>query len=96
VAIQYVFGEQDRPRAVVSLGPPLPAEPLAFLPALEAALGQGLARIDAYALGVTDGFELLLPGRRGRSEDSVGTRLLASLVRPLAHRRLQDREAFDG
>ena len=88
VAIQYLFDEQDRPRAVVALGPPLAADPPVFLDALEAGLCQGLARIDAYALGDTDGFDFVLPARRGRVEDSATTRLLAWLLRPLARRRL--------
>jgi hypothetical protein len=90
VAIQYVFAEQDRPRAVVALGPPLPAEPAVFLHALEAGIGNALARIDAYALGATEGFELLLPPRRGRAEDGVAACLLAWLLRPFAQKRLRE------
>ena len=90
VAIQYVFVEQDRPRAVVALGPALPAAPPAFLHALEAGIGRGLARIDAYALGDTEGFELLVPARRGRAEDGVATRLLAWLLRAFARKRLRE------
>lgn len=58
VSINYVFLETDSPAAVVRFSPPMPADDVAgpaLLPAVEAAMLDGLAAIDLAALAATDG-----------------------------------------
>jgi 1-acyl-sn-glycerol-3-phosphate acyltransferase len=77
VCIQYAFREDHRPAAVMDLRPPLP--PLAraaLLPALEAALVDGLAEIDAFIERGAGGFEPLVGGAGERLDRGVGARLL--------------------
>lgn len=78
VSINYVFLEKDSPAAVVRFSPPMPGGEVAgqaLLPAVEAAMLDGLAAIDAAALAATD-------GRRGRSHPQEPFPGFVALVRP--------------
>ena len=78
VSINYIFLETDSPAAVVRFSPPMPGSDVAgpaLLPAVETALLDGLAAIDAAAMAATD-------GRRVRSHPHEPFPGFAALVRP--------------
>ncbi|MFM9034549.1 MAG: lysophospholipid acyltransferase family protein [Mycobacterium sp.] len=78
VSLDYVYLERDRPAAVVRFGAPIPgqaAAAAAVLPAVEAALLDGLAVIDRAVTAATD-------GRRARSHPGDPLPGFAPLVRP--------------
>lgn len=78
VSVNYVFLERDRPAALVRFSAPIPGTTIrgpALLPAVEAALLDGLAEIDVAAAAATDG------GRaRHHPEDPLPG--FSALVRP--------------
>ncbi|MGI9123862.1 MAG: lysophospholipid acyltransferase family protein [Mycobacterium sp.] len=76
--IDYVFLERDRPAAMVSFAAPIPGADLdgdAVLPAVEAAILDGLAAIDRAAAAATD-------GRRARTHPDDPLPGFVPLVRP--------------
>ena len=78
VSINYVFLERDSPAALVRFSAPMPNADVAgsaLLPAVEAALLDGLAVIDAAAVAATD-------GRRVRSHPEEPFPGFVALVRP--------------
>ena len=78
VSLDYVFLERDRPAAVVRFSAPIPGAAVdgdAVLPAVEAAILDGLAAIDRAALAATD-------GRRARTHPDDPLPGFAPLVRP--------------
>ena len=97
VSLDYVFLERDRPAAIVRFSAPMSAAQVggeSLLPAVESALMDGLAVIDAVAIEATDGRRARtrphdpLPGftplvrPSGLSvEEGVGTRALRALRR---------------
>ncbi len=103
VSVDYVFLERDRPAAVVRFSAPMPGTDIggeALLPAVEHALLDGLAVIDAAVIAATDGARARrqpqdpLPGfvplvRRPRSgaQDGLGARMLGVFDRLERHGR---------
>jgi 1-acyl-sn-glycerol-3-phosphate acyltransferase len=85
VSISYLFRERAQPAAFIRFGAPLRPEgdPL---PAVEAALIDGLEEADRCVVQGLQTFEPLLCAPPGRSEDGLGTRLLAAWA-SWAHRR---------
>jgi 1-acyl-sn-glycerol-3-phosphate acyltransferase len=78
VSVNYVFLERNRPAAVVRFSAPMPAATVAghrLVPAVESALLDGLAEIDAAAVAATD-------GRRARTHPRDPLPGFAALVRP--------------
>ncbi|MFT5683527.1 MAG: 1-acyl-sn-glycerol-3-phosphate acyltransferase [Myxococcota bacterium] len=76
VSIQYGFREHANPTAVVDFGPPIPDDVSDPMAALEAALCDGLSRIDDFFLGRSTRYTPLIPPVSRRSEDGLGSRLL--------------------
>lgn len=97
VSVNYVFLERDRPAAVVRFSAPIPGETVrgrALLPAVETALLEGLAEIDAAAAAATDGgrarrhpedplpgFSALVRPAGLTAPEGPGARLLRALAR---------------
>jgi 1-acyl-sn-glycerol-3-phosphate acyltransferase len=79
VSIQYGFREHARPTAVVDFSPPLP--PGAPLSVLEAALCEGLDRIDDFFLKRSDRYAPIIPPAAQRAEAGAGSRLLTLIQR---------------
>lgn len=78
VSLDYVFLERDRPAAVIRFAAPMLAREIggqALLPAVENALLDGLAEIDAAAIAATD-------GRRARSHPDDPLPGFVPLIRP--------------
>ncbi len=78
VSLNYLYLERDRPAALLRFSAPLPGSQLggsALLPAVEAALLDGLADIDVAATAATD-------GRRARTHPLDPLPGFAPLVRP--------------
>lgn len=77
VSVDYVFLEKDRPAAVVRFSEPIPGAVTGagLLPAVEAALLDGLAAVDAAAAAATD-------GRRARTHPDDPLPGFTPLVRP--------------
>ena len=88
VSIDYVFLERDRPAAMVRFSAPVRAGADDLLPAVEAAMLEGLDVIDAAAREATD-------GRRARTDPHDPLPGFTALRRP-ARLRLPGRGAPDG
>ncbi len=103
VSVDYVFLERDRPAAIVRFSSPMPAAAIGdeeLLPAVEHALLDGLAEIDAAVVAATDGARarrhpedplpgfvpLVRPPRCG-AQDGLGTRMLKVFDRRGPHAR---------
>ena len=89
VSINYVFLEREHPAAIVRFSAPMPGAAVAgeaLMPAIEAALLDGLAAIDVAAMAATD-------GRRARTDPADPLPGFAPLVRP---HRLVDAEGIGG
>jgi 1-acyl-sn-glycerol-3-phosphate acyltransferase len=103
VSINYVFLERNRPAAVVRFSAPMPAEIVAaerLVPAVESALLDGLAEIDAAAIAATDGgrarthprdplpgFTPLVRPRGPLPQNGIGGRLLRAYQSRRPHAR---------
>ena len=89
VSLNYVFLEREHPAAIVRFSAPMPGAAVAgeaLMPAVEAALLDGLAAIDVAAVAATD-------GRRARNNPADPLPGFVPLVRP---RRLLDAEGLGG
>lgn len=71
VALQYAFREDARPAAILHFGAPVPAADL------EAALVEGLARVDRFLDDGDPSFVPLSTPPRARTDRGLGARLLA-------------------
>ncbi len=75
IAIQYAWGERPAPAAWAHLGVPIPAAG-AEVAAVERAVEDGLARIDAALAGNARSFPALVAPRVKSPEQGIGARLL--------------------